>query len=284
MSRSKTELESYLVYGIDEKNRRVYFGTDLVTSDPYDVGGFTQCSCEFAIRAIERMATDYPRTPIEIHMNSYGGDPYSMLALYDVIHTVGCQIKFYGKGAIMSAATWILCAADERNLYPHTTIMVHDGSDGFEGKFTDFKIAKEEGDRLMEVLYDIYEKNSRMPREFWEEVCKRDLYLTAEEAVQLGLADKIIHPKKRGNLRKAREHHLRQKVDKRRMNKLAVKLMKRVKVNTKLEIKLPDYKPEPVDDRLTIEPIPDDGVEVENKEKQIIKSAVKEVIKNDKED
>lgn len=283
MARSKTELESFLVYGIDEKNRRIYFGTDLVTSEPDDIGGFTQCSCEFAVRAIERMATDHPKTPIEIHMNSYGGDPYAMLALYDVIHSASCQIKFYGRGAIMSAATWIMAGCDERNLYPNTTVMVHDGWEAIEGKFTDVVISKEEGDRLMEVLYDIYEKNSRMPRQFWEEVCKRDLYLTAEETVQLGLADKIIHPKKRGNLRKVREHHLKQKLDKRRMNKLVDKLFKRVKINTKLEVKLPEHKPEPVDNKLTIEPIPEGGVDTGNNAEKVLKEVVKEVIKKDKE-
>jgi ATP-dependent Clp protease protease subunit len=276
MSRAKTELESFLVYGVDEKNRRVYFGTDLVTSDPQDFSGFTPASCEFAIRAIERMATDHPKTPIEIHMNSYGGDPYAMLALYDVMHTVSCQIKFFGKGAIMSAATWIMCAADERNLYPNTTIMVHDGWDGYYGKFTDYNISNEESNRLMDLLYDIYEKNSRMPRNFWEEVCKRDLYLTAEEAVQLGLADKIVHPKKRGNLRKTREYHLKQKIDKRRMNRLVDKLMKRVKINTKLEIKLPEHKPEPVDERLTIEPLKDN--ESSKIDKKMVETVVKETI------
>lgn len=261
MARAKTELESYLVYGVDEKNRRVYFGTDLVSSDPDEFSGFTPASCEFAIRAIERMATDHPKTPIEIHMNSYGGDPYAMLALYDVIHAATCQIKFYGKGAIMSAATWIMCGADERHLYPNTTVMVHDGWDGYFGKFTDFIISQDEGKRLMDVLYDIYEANSRMPKSFWESVCKRDLYLTAEEAIQLGLADRIVHPKKRGNLRKVRQHHLSQKVDKRKMTRLASKLMKRVQVGSgKLEITLNTPKAEPVDDRLTIKPIPDGGM------------------------
>jgi len=78
----KTELENFLVYGVDEDSRRVYFGTSLISSwDDDNIGGFSQCSCEFAIRAIERMAMDHPKTPIEIRMNSYGSDAYAMLAL-----------------------------------------------------------------------------------------------------------------------------------------------------------------------------------------------------------
>lgn len=261
MSRAKTELEAYLVYGVDEKNRRVYFGTDLVTSDPDDVGGFSQCSIEFAIRAIERMASDHPKTPIEIHMNSYGGDAYAMLALYDLMQTISCQIKFYGKGAIMSAATWIMCGADERHLYPNTRIMVHNGWTGaVEGKVTDAELAMEEEKYLQKRLEEIYAENSRMPFEFWHEVCKRDLYLSAEETIQLGLADRIIHPKKRGNYRKIRQHHLTQKIDKRKMNKLVVKLMERIQATPgKLEITINEHKPEPIDERLTIEPMPEES-------------------------
>lgn len=255
MARAKTELESSLVYGVDEKHRRVYFGTDLVTSHPDDVGGFNQASCEFAIRSIERMAAEHPKTPIEIHMNSYGGDPYAMLALYDVMQSVTCQIKFFGKGAIMSAATWIMCGADERNLYPNTTIMVHDGSEGAFDRFTDFHITADESKRLMEVLYDIYAINSRMPKDFWARVCRRDLYLTAEETVTLGLADKIIHPKKRGNLRKSREHHLSQAINKKRMTQLINRLHKRIHVESKVEVVIPEHKPEATDEKLTIEPL-----------------------------
>lgn len=264
MSRAKTELESFLVYGIDEQNRKVYFGTDLVTSDPDYVGGFNQSSCEFAIRSIERMIAANPKTPIEIHMNSYGGDPYSMLALYDVIQAATCQIKFFGKGAIMSAATWIMACCDERHLYPNTTVMVHDGWEATEANVTDFQIFTEESIRLRTILHNIYADNSKMPVDFWEKVCQRDLYLTAEETIALGLADRIVHPKKRGNYRKIRQHHLGQKIDKRKMKRLADKLLKRVHLEPLKEIVINAPKVEPIDNRLTIEPLEREPDEASN--------------------
>ena len=254
MSRNKTELESYLVYGVDEQSRKVYFGSDLIrTEDRDDIGGFSQCSIEYAIRAIERMAIDHPKTPIEIHMNSYGGDAYAMLALYDVIQSCSCQIKFYGKGAIMSAATWIMAGCDERHLYPNTRVMVHDGWEANEGKFTDIKITHEETVRLQDQLEEIYAENSRMPKKFWTEVCKRDLYLSAEEAIFLGLADRIVQPKKRGNYRKVRQHHLSQKINTRKMNKLGKDCLERIHVTGTMNIVMNEPKIEPVDDRLVIE-------------------------------
>jgi ATP-dependent Clp protease protease subunit len=258
--RPATEIQNYLCYGVDERNRRVYFGVSLdFHYEPDDIGGFSQCSVEFAIRAIERMATEHPKTPIEIHMNSYGGDAYAMLALYDVIHACTCQIKFFGKGAIMSAATWIMCGSDERNLYPNTRILIHNGQTGaVEGKVTDAEIAMEEEKYLQKRLEEIYAENSRMPQEFWHEVCKRDLYLSAEETIFLGLADQTIQPKKRGSFRKKRQHHLSQNVDKRKMKTLTSRLMKRVQSQPVGEIVINTPKQEPIDDRLVIEEIPEE--------------------------
>jgi ATP-dependent Clp protease protease subunit len=254
---AKTELENYLTYGVDEQARRIFFGASLSASaDEEGVGAVTQCSIEYAIRAIYRLAASNPKTPIEIHMNSYGGDPYAMLALYDTIQSVTCQIKFYGKGAIMSAATWIMAGCDERYLYPNATVMVHEGWEENFGTLTGLKIDAEESQRLQSKLEEIYAENSRMPKNFWTEVCKRDLYLTAEEAVYLGLADRIVAPSKRGSLRKVRQGHLGQEIDAKKLSKFVQKLMKRIHVTSKIDLKLNAPKVEPVDERLTIEPLP----------------------------
>lgn len=220
MAIEKTELTDILAYGVDIKNRKIYFGLNLDTADESASTDFTVSSVEYAIRAMHRLASDAPGKPIEIHMSSYGGDPYSMLRLYDEIQACPCQIKFFGGGAIFSAATWIMAGCDERYLYANATVMLHDGTDGFDGKHTDHQIQAREMKRLQDRLYNIYADNSRMPRSFWEDVCQRDLYLDASEAVSLGLADKILEPKKRGNLRKVRYNALKKEPDSKDMKKL----------------------------------------------------------------
>ena len=227
MASDKTELSDILMYGVDFKSRRIYFGKSLDTAED-DPGDFNGASVELAIRALHKMASDAPGRPIEIHMSSYGGDAYALLRLHDEILACPCQVKFFGGGAIMSAATWILACCDERHLYPNATIMVHDGSVFFDGKHTDVQIGAAEDKRLQEVLYDIYSSNSRMPKEFWREVCQRDLYLTAEEAIMLGLADKIVEPKKRGNLRKMRQSAQKKAPTEANMNRLVSKLYSRI--------------------------------------------------------
>lgn len=225
----KTELTDILLYGIDLKNRRIYFGSSPdMPVEPEESTDFTISSVEQAVRAMHWMASDGTGRPIEIHVCSYGGDPYAMLKLYDEIQTCPCQVKFYGAGAIMSAAVWIMVGCDERYLHKNATVMVHDGSEGWEGRHTDGQILANEMRRLQDLLYDILAANTRMPKQFWQDMCQRDLYLSPEEAVALGLADRVIEPKKRGSFRKLRNSILKRVPEHRYMKKLVAKLYQRV--------------------------------------------------------
>lgn len=255
MAGEKTELSDILSYGVDFKTRRIYFGRSLDTAEE-DPGDFTGTSVELAIRALHKMALDAPNRPIEIHMSSYGGDAYALLRLHDEILSCPCQVKFFGGGAIMSAATWILACCDERYLHPNATIMVHDGSVFFDGKHTDVQIGAAEDKRLQEVLYDIYSSNTRMPKEFWREVCQRDLYINAEEAVMLGLADKIIEPKKRGNLRKVRQAAQKKTPSEHEMNRLISKLYSRISKVNAPKITLNPVIKDPIDPSLVVDDKP----------------------------
>lgn len=261
MARKKsTDLVHELVMGVDEQNRRIYFGNSLDYHVDWDAdhGDFRQSSVEYCIRAIHRMAAQHPRTPIEIHMNSYGGDTYAMLALYDVIQSCTCQIKFFGAGAIMSAASFIMAGCDERYLYPNAKVMLHELSTYQEGKLTDIKIDSKECENLMDQLLEIYAENSRMNFDFWKEATKRDLYLTPEEAIALGLADRVVPPKKRGNYRKIRQYQLSRKINRRKMNKLVESLLDRTHSLPKnFEVCLKEPTEEPIDENLVIEPMPE---------------------------
>jgi len=256
MTVERTELDDLLDRGVDLKRRCVYFG-NVLDEEGGTIGWLT---VELAIRAINKMATDYPKKPIEIHMSSDGGNCYEALRLYDVIQSCECQIKFFGSGQIMSAGAWIMAGCDERWLHPNTIVMVHDGStDGPGQNVTDREIDTDELKRQCKQFVKILTENSRMPKEFWEDVLQRDTYLTAEEAIMFGLADKIVAPKKRGNLRKLRSAALTSTPDSKALNKLVRSVYKRIYQDrhiTKIEIHVPK---EEFDNLLTIDhtPVPE---------------------------
>lgn len=289
--RNKTDLDTELEYGIDIKNRRISFGCPLYTSvhfeDDNSITDFTASSVELAVRAIRRMEKDNPRLPIEIYMNSPGGDPYSMLYLHDIILCSTCQFKFYGGGRIMSSASWIMAVCDERYLYPNATIMVHNGSESQDGTFDDVVLGVNEAKRLMDLLYDVYTANSRMPKNFWKTICSRDLHLNAQETIQLGLADEIVEYKKRGNLRKKRNHLLTEPINKRQLKSLVSKLYSRIGLdilNKEIEIKIPPI--DISDPDIVIGPDPEQSVVLESgtknqKSNPLVNTTLSIPVKND---
>ena len=214
-----TELTDLFEYGIDIKARRIYFG--YMAAEPDSATEFTPTSVEFAVRALQKMATDSPNRPIELHLSSFGGSIYDALRLHDEILSCSAQIKFYGGGAIMSAATIIMVACDERHLYPNARVMLHELSDSNDHttRRSDIKINSQENEALHKIMCDIYAANSRLPSNFWNDILSKDVYLSPGEAVSMGLCDSIVEPKKRGNLRKKRQAQLKKEIDIKRLVK-----------------------------------------------------------------
>lgn len=242
MALDPNTIEAILDHGIDIKNRRIYYGA-LSASLDEDGSDVTWRSIERAVRAIHMFENEAPHKPIELHMSSPGGSAYEMLRLIDVIEHSPCQFKFYGSGMIMSSATWIMAVCDERYLYRNTKVLLHDappfGSIEVPIKLTDRRIDQNEEEDLQDRLNAMYAENSRMPKEFYDIVVKRDCYLSAEETVALGLADKILEPKKRGNLRRMRIALLNKEPDKTEISKLVKTLYDRVgesRMPSKIEI------------------------------------------------
>lgn len=229
MAEKSDIIDLWLDQGIDLRNRRISFG--VVLEGESEGSEFTWRSVETAVRAILLLEKEAPAKPIELHMSSPGGDAHEMQRLIDVIEASPCQFKFYGSGVIASAAVWVMACCDERYLYRSTRILVHDSSGDYvesPGKLIDARIQVEEDAKLQAHLNQVFADNSRMPLEFWDEIVKRDLWLTADEAVLLGLADKIVEPKKRGNLRRMRIAHLKKDVDKKAMSKFITELNDRI--------------------------------------------------------
>lgn len=235
-------IENYLNNGINIHHRLISFG-DV----DYDEGNEVSfASVEMALRGIDLMLT-FSNKPITIKMSSYGGDPYEMLALYDKMHESPCKFIFYGRGTIMSAATWIMCGADERYLSKNTSVMVHDGSWGLEGNTTDIDIENNENKRLQSRLEEIYAENSFLDKKTWETLCKRNLYISAEETIKLGLADAIVPYKKRGNFRRGpRSESFEFPSSKTEIRKLVTKLYNRIQLqvpkNITVDIKKEEFE------------------------------------------
>jgi ATP-dependent Clp protease protease subunit len=93
----------------------------------------------------------------------------------------------------MSAAAMILCCGTGlRAASKSSTIMVHEASAEIFGKSADIKANAEHIDELEEEFYKMMAKRTKHDEDFWRKACRKDYYMTAQKALELGLIDKVI--------------------------------------------------------------------------------------------
>lgn len=134
--------------------------------------------------------------PIQLHINSPGGEIYSLLHIFSIIDKIKSPIHTYclGMAASCGSALFNYAAPGHRYISKWGTQMIHQPSSGTQGKITDQEISLREGIRLKEMLTDLYvERNTAgLSRKKIIDLLDRDRYLSPEESVSLGFADKIV--------------------------------------------------------------------------------------------
>lgn len=194
----RDDVDRFFDYGIDLTNRIVYMGSASSSDD--GESGVDSDMAERIIKALHVLDLAAPDgdKPITIIMNNPGGDWYHGLAIYDAIKACKNHVTIRAFGYVMSMGSIIMQAADERLMAPKATMMIHHGFDGFGADHPKkFKKWADESVRVREQMLDIYlEKihavNPAFPRKKLDKMCDFDTFLTAEEAVKLGLADGVI--------------------------------------------------------------------------------------------
>jgi ATP-dependent Clp protease protease subunit len=137
-------------------------------------------------------------TEREIHMyiNSPGGQIYAGLAIYDTMRMLTNKISTVAVGVTASFGTVLLAAGTKGQRYalPHATIHMHQPLGGAQGQATDIEIQAKEILRLKTRLNEILSDSTGQPRDVIEKDTDRDFYLTAQQAVDYGIVDKILLP------------------------------------------------------------------------------------------
>lgn len=134
--------------------------------------------------------------PIHIYINSPGGAITSGLAIYDTIQYIKAPVSTVCLGQACSMGSLLLASGTKgmRLALPNSIIMVHQPSGGFSGQASDIEIHANHIIKTKRNLQEIYLKHMvpTMTIEKISELLERDRFLTAQEAVELGLADKVL--------------------------------------------------------------------------------------------
>lgn len=146
------------------------------------------------IAQLLHLESEDPDKDINIYINSPGGSVYSGLAIYDTIQFIKPQVSTICLGVAMSMGALLLAAgsAGKRYCLPNSKVLIHQLSGGFQGPASDIEIHAREALSLRHRLDEILAKHTNQPLEKVEKDTERDYFLSAEEALEYGIIDKIL--------------------------------------------------------------------------------------------
>jgi ATP-dependent Clp protease protease subunit len=140
------------------------------------------------------LEAENPKKEISMYINSPGGVVTSGLAIYDTMQFIRPPVATLCIGQAASMGSMLLAAGakDLRYALPNARIMVHQPSGGFQGQATDIMLHAQEILNLKKRLNEIYVRHTGQSLKKIEDALERDYFLTAEDACEFGLVDKVI--------------------------------------------------------------------------------------------
>ena len=176
----------------EESERGVYIPESVL----YLVGEIAEYTLfDFMTRVrviIRERAAEYSEEPLNLIINSPGGDVSEMFGIIDFMEIIDTKVNTICRGSAQSAGAIILaCGTGQRAASKHSTIMFHQGSTFSQGKLSDVRAGLEYSKSVEAKIYALLGDKTKKPAEWWEEKMKSDFYLTAEYALELGVIDTI---------------------------------------------------------------------------------------------
>ena len=135
-----------------------------------------------------------PDKDISFYINSPGGSVTAGMAIYDTMNFIKCDVSTICIGMAASMGAFLLSAGTKgkRIALPNSEIMIHQPLGGARGQATDIEIQAQQILRIKATLNRILSENTGKPIEMIERDTDRDNYMTAQEALEYGLVDKIV--------------------------------------------------------------------------------------------
>lgn len=140
------------------------------------------------------LESEDPDKDIYLYINSPGGSITSGMAIYDTMQYIKPDVSTICIGMAASMGSFLLSsgAKGKRFALPNSEIMIHQPLGGFQGQATDFDIHAKRILKIKESLNTILSENTNQPIEKIKADVERDYFMTAEEAMNYGLVDKVI--------------------------------------------------------------------------------------------
>jgi ATP-dependent Clp protease protease subunit len=174
---------AYDIYSLLLKNRIVFLGS-----------GINDQVANLVVAQLLYLSREDPESGIQMYINSPGGQVYSGMAIYDTMRMIPNKISTVAVGVAASFGTVLLAAGSKGQRYalPHATIHMHQPLGGAQGQASDIEIQAKEILRLKERINQILSDATGQDVQTIIKDTERDFYMSAEDAVEYGLVDKVL--------------------------------------------------------------------------------------------
>lgn len=171
------------IFSLLLRNRLIFLGTPL-----------TDQVANITVAQLLYLNQEDRDAPINMYINSPGGQVYAGLAIYDAMQMISNPISTVAVGVTASFGTVLLAAGTKGQRYalPHATIHLHQPLGGAQGQVTDIEIQAKEFLRLRTKLNQILMKHTGQSEDVIERDTERDFWMDAKAAVDYGLVDEVL--------------------------------------------------------------------------------------------
>jgi ATP-dependent Clp protease protease subunit len=171
------------IFSLLLRNRLIFLGTPL-----------TDQVANITVAQLLYLNQEDRDAPINMYINSPGGQVYAGLAIYDAMQMISNPISTVAVGVTASFGTVLLAAGAKGQRYalPHATIHLHQPLGGAQGQVTDIEIQAKEFIRLRTKLNQILMKHTGQSEDVIERDTERDFWMDAKAAVDYGLVDEVL--------------------------------------------------------------------------------------------
>jgi ATP-dependent Clp protease, protease subunit len=174
---------AYDIFSLLLRNRIIFLGTPI-----------NDQVANVIVAQLLYLSNEDPEAPIQMYINSPGGQVYAGLAIYDTMQMIPNPISTLAVGVTASFGTVLLTAGTKGQRYalPHATIHMHQPLGGAQGQATEIEIQAREILRLKARLNQILSIHTGQTPEVIERDTERDYYMGAEQAAEYGLVDQVM--------------------------------------------------------------------------------------------
>jgi ATP-dependent Clp protease protease subunit len=154
----------------------------------------TEDIANLIVAQLIHLESEDPDKDISIYINSPGGSVYAGLAIYDAMQFIKPDVQTICVGVAMSMGALLLAGGseDKRMALPNSKILIHQVSGGFSGQATDIEIHAKEIIDVRRRLDEIIAKHTGQPLDKVAKDTERDYFMSAEEAKEYNLVDRVI--------------------------------------------------------------------------------------------